>query len=623
MFNNGFFKLGNRLENLLGFFSIFLLALFPFLEVIARLFFHTGIADSTEYTHHLVLILAFIGAAITARENKHLTLTLNWKLPAGLQKRIQAGSALINATFCTAFAWISFSFLLNAFGPDEKIAIFPLRWIAMVMPLGYMIMAVRFIGHAPPKPLAKAFAALGLILGTFLALGAIANIANVLFPHASPFLDSLVPVYNQVIASAETPLIIVLIVSAFFGVPIFIVLGGIGYLLFAHTAQPLEVIANEAYSLLTESSIPAIPLFTFTGFLLSESKAGERLVRLFKAFFSWFPGGLAIMAILVCAFFTTFTGASGVTILVVGGLLSYILINGSYGQKFSTGLLTATGSIGLLFPPSLPVIIYGVTAQVSIKDMFIGGIAPGILLVLAMVGLGIWYALKNKVPRQPFVFKETLPAIKDSFWEILLPLIVVVGYFGGITTLVESGAIAVIYALIVEVLIHKDLKVRELSHVLLKCMPIIGGVFAILAMAKGLSYYVVDAEIPMQLTAWVQHSISSKYVFLFLLNIALLITGCFMDIFSAILVVVPLIIPLGNLFGIHPVHLGIIFLANMELGYLTPPLGLNLFLASYRFNEPMGKIVKDVFPFLIIQLIAVLLITYVPLLSTGLLTLFK
>jgi C4-dicarboxylate transporter DctM subunit len=375
--------------------------------------------------------------------------------------------------------------------------------------------------------------------------------------------------------------------------------------------------------LLTESSIPAIPLFTFTGFILSESKAGERLVRLFKAFFAWFPGGLAIMAILVCTFFTTFTGASGVTILVVGGLLSYVLIEGNYNPKFSTGLLTATGSIGLLFPPSLPVIIYGVTAQISIKDMFIGGIAPGILLVLAMVGFGVWHALKNKIPRQRFTMKETFPAIKDSFWEILLPVIVVVGYFGGITTLVESGAIAVIYALIVEVFIHRDLKVRELPQVLLKCMPIMGGVLAILAMAKGLSYYVVDAEIPMQLTAWVQHSISSKYVFLFLLNIALLITGCFMDIFSAILVVVPLIIPLGNLFGIHPVHLGIIFLANMELGYLTPPLGLNLFLASYRFNEPMGKIVKDVFPFLIIQLIAVLLITYVPLLSTGLLAFFK
>ena len=329
------------------------------------------------------------------------------------------------------------------------------------------------------------------------------------------------------------------------------------------------------------------------------------------------------MAILVCTFFTTFTGASGVTILAVGGLLSYVLIKGQYNKKFSSGLLTAVGSIGLLFPPSLPVIIYGVTAQVSIKDMFIGGIAPGIIMVLAMVLFGILFAKRNKVPRDRFVLKEALAAMKDSFWEILLPLIIVWGYFGGITTLVESGAVAVIYTLIIEVFVHRDIKVRQLSNVLLKCMPVIGGVLAILALAKGLSYYIVDAEIPMQLTAWVQSTISSKYVFLLLLNLALLVTGCFMDIFSAIMVVVPLIIPLGNLFGIHPVHLGIIFLANMELGYLTPPVGLNLYLASYTFNEPIGKIYKDVFPFLMIQLATVLLITYIPFFSTGLLGLLK
>ena len=427
------------------------------------------------------------------------------------------------------------------------------------------------------------------------------------------------PLYDWIGAHLSTPIILIVIIGAITGVPIFIVLGGIGYMLFAHSAQPLEVIANEAYSLLTSHSLPAIPLFTFTGFMLSESKAGERIVRLFKAFFGWFPGGQAIMAILVCTFFTTFTGASGVTILAVGGLLSYVLIKGQYSKKFSTGLLTAVGSIGLLFPPSLPVIIYGVTAQVSIKDMFVGGVAPGIIMVLAMVLFGVFFAKKNNVPRDRFALQEALAAIKDSFWEILLPVIIVWGYFGGITTLVESGAVAVIYVIVVEVFIHRDIRFRNLPRVLLKCMPVIGGVLAILALAKGLSYYIVDAEIPMQLTAWVEATIHSKYIFLLLLNIALLITGCFMDIFSAIMVVVPLIIPLGNLFGIHPVHLGIIFLANMELGYLTPPVGLNLYLASYTFNEPIRKIYRDVFPFLMIQLVAVLLITYVPLFSTGLL----
>jgi C4-dicarboxylate transporter DctM subunit len=618
-----FLKFGKGLEDLLAFLSVFLLALFPFLEVIARKFFHTGIRNSTEYTHHLVLILAFIGAAITTRENRHLSLTLNFKFRPRILSRIHVANALLNTVFCTAFAWCSMSFLLNAFDANEKIAIFPLRWIVMVMPLGYALMAFRFSRQAPGGAWGKGIASSGFAFGTLLAWGALANIAQVLAPTWANFFNALIPFYNQIGIHLASPIIVLLILAALAGVPIFVVLGGIGYMLFAHSGQPLEVIANEAYSLLISHSIPAIPLFTFTGFILSESKAGERLVRLFKAVFSWFPGGLAIMAILVCTFFTTFTGASGVTILAVGGLLSYVLIGGQYKKNFSSGLLTATGSIGLLFPPSLPVIIYGVTAQTSIKDMFVGGIVPGIIMVMAMVLVAIFYASKNKIRREHFVFKEAYAAVKNSFWEILLPVIIIWGYFGGITTLVESGAVAVLYAIVVEVFIHKDIKFLNLPRVLLKCMPIIGGVLAILALAKGLSYYIVDAEIPMQLTAWVQNNIHSKYVFLLLLNISLLITGCFMDIFSAILVVVPLIIPLGNLFGIHPVHLGIIFLANMELGYLTPPVGLNLFLASYTFNEPLRKLYKDVFPFLLIQIVAVLLITYVPLLSTGLLAFFK
>jgi C4-dicarboxylate transporter, DctM subunit len=618
-----FIDAARSLENLLALLTIILLALFPFMEVIARRFFSTGIRNSTEITHHLVLVLAFIGAAITSRENRHLALTLNLKFQPRILDRIHVVNAFLSTAFSMAFAWCSLSFLLNAFDAGEKIAGLPLRWIAMIMPIGYALMAYRFARHAPAKAWSQTVAFLGIAFGSLLAWGALANAAQVLAPRAAGFFTSLMPVYDFIGAHLSTPIIILLIFTALAGVPIFIVLGGIGLMLFAHSAQPLEVIANEAFSLLTSHSLPAIPLFTFTGFMLSESKAGERIVRLFKSLFAWFPGGLAIVAILVCTFFTTFTGASGVTILAVGGLLSYVLVKGQYSKKFSAGLLTAVGSIGLLFPPSLPVIIYGVTAQVSIKDMFIGGVAPGIILVLAMIIFGVVFAKKNNVPRERFVVKEAAAAVKDSFWEILLPVIIVWGYFGGITTLVESGALAVIYTIIVEAFIHHDIKVKELRGVLLKCMPIIGGVLAILALAKGLSYYIVDAEIPMQLTAWVQATIHSKYVFLLLLNIALLITGCFMDIFSAIMVVVPLIIPLGNLFGIHPVHLGIIFLANMELGYLTPPVGLNLYLASYTFNEPIRKVYKDVFPFLLIQLVAVLLITYIPFFSLGLLEIFK
>ena len=616
-------KAARSLESLLAFFAIFLLALIPNLEVIARKFFHTGIRNSTEYTHHLVLILAFIGAAITSRENRHLSLTLNLKFKPETLSRFHLLNAVLSTAFATAFAWCSMSFLLSAFDAGEKLWLIPMRWIVMVMPLGYGVMAYRFARLAPGRTWGKIIASTGFIFGSLLAWGAITTVAQAVFPAGESFFNSLMPLYDWIGLHLSTPLILLILFCALTGMPIFIILGGIAYMLFAHSAQPLEIIANEAYSLLTSHSLPAIPLFTFTGFMLSESKAGQRIVRLFKAIFAWFPGGLGIVAIMVCTFFTTFTGASGVTILAVGGLLSYVLIKGQYGKQFSSGLLTAVGSIGLLFPPSLPVIIYGVTAQVSIKDMFVGGIAPGIILVLAMTLFVVLFAKRHDVPRERFVMKEALAAVKDSFWEILLPAIIILGYFGGITTLVESAAVAVIYSMIAEMVIHRDIKARELANVLLKCMPIIGGVLAILALAKGLSYYIVDAEIPMQLTAWVQSTIHSKYVFLLLLNIALLITGCFMDIFSAIMVVVPLIIPLGNLFGIHPVHLGIIFLANMELGYLTPPVGMNLYLASYTFNEPIGKIYRDVLPFLLIQLAAVLLITYIPLFSTGLLGLFK
>ncbi|MCP4221206.1 MAG: TRAP transporter large permease subunit, partial [bacterium] len=476
---------------------------------------------------------------------------------------------------------------------------------------------------APPKRGLRLFAAFGILLGSLLAIEPIYNAFSFGLGELPGFMETLLEFGQSFNSWVAVPMIILLVVGTIFGVPLFVVLGGVAYLLFARVGNPLEVIPNESYSMLISHSIPAIPLFTITGFLLSESKAGQRLVEFFKAFFGWFRGGLAIMAVLVCSFFTTFTGASGVTILALGALLSYVLVNGKYDKKFSIGLLTASGSVGLLFPPSLPIIIYGVIAGISIKSMFIGGIIPGIVMVLALVIYSVFYAKKNKTEPIPFKPKEAVKSLYKSLGEIMLPVVILLFYFGGITTLVESSAISVIYVLIVEVFIHKDLKIRDLPGVVMKCAPIIGGVLIILSMAKGLSYFIVDAEIPVQLTEWVQTAISSKYVFLLLLNVLLLITGCFMDIFSAIMVVVPLILPLGQLFGIHPVHMGIIFLANMELGYMTPPVGLNLFLASYRFNEPMGKLYKDVMPFFLIQLIAVLLITYLPFLSTGLLAWFN
>jgi C4-dicarboxylate transporter DctM subunit len=610
---------GRRIEDSLAYLCVVLLVLLLILEVIARKFFHSGVPNSTAYVEHLVLASTFVAASITSREKKHLSLgaAIPFREPA--KSVVGTVVAAVAASLVFAFAASALSFSLMAFAPGERIGFLPKRLLGFVMVGGFLMMGLRFIFQMDRRKLRVPIASLSLVLGAFFAFAPLAQVLGQLKASWAPALASAASGLQPVLAGLAGPMIVLLIIAAFLGVPIFIVLGGIGFFLFSRLGLPLEIIPNQAYTVLTGSSIPAIPLFAVVGFLLSESKAGERLVKFFQAVFSWFPGGLTVMAVLVCAFFTTFTGASGVTILALGGLLSFILLDAGYSKKFSVGILTASGSVGLLFPPSLPVIIYGVIAQTSIKDMFIGGLVPGMVLALALAVAGVVFSVKRKVPRHPFQPRQALRSFGGAVWELLLPLVILVFYFGGITNLQESAAVAVLYVLVVETLVKRDLKFRDLPKVLSKCLPVIGGVLIILALANGLSYYIIDAQIPTKLAAWVEGAIHSKYVFLLLLNLALLVVGCFMDIYSAILVVVPLIIPLGNLYGIHPVHLGIIFLANLELGYLTPPVGLNLFLASYRFNEPMPKVYRDVLVFLGIMLAAVLLITYVPFLTTALL----
>jgi len=615
----------HRFEN--GFSSVILLmiAVLPTVEIVARGVFRTGLHSSGELLHHLVLWLTCLGGAITSREGKHITLSVGVDLiPEPWRGAIRTATGFIAATISTAMTWSAVSLVLIGFDPTTTIAFIPIQLAVAVIPVGFLLITIRFVSRAPVGARGRAIIALGCVLGTILAFSSVMNIVYTLPLEPPLFLGSLESAFYSFGGLLAVPGTIVLIVSILFGTPIFIALGGVAYLLFVQAGGSLEVIPSEAYTMLTGYSIPAIPLFTFAGFILSESRAGQRLVRLFRAFVGWLPGGLVIMTVLVCTFFTTFTGATGVTILALGALLAYVLTEGKrYSSRFANGLITGSGSIGLLFPPSLPIILYGVIAQINILHMFVGGILPGLLMVLALCVFGVLTAMKNKVQRVPFELREAWLALRESWGEILLPVIILAGYFTGITTLVETGAIAVLYALIIEVAVHRDLRLRDLPRVFLKCIPIVGGVLIILAAAKGLSYYIVDAEVPMSLSAWVQENIQSKFVFLVLLNVGLLVTGCLMDIFSAILVVVPLIIPMGAAFGIHPVHLGVIFLANLGVGYLTPPVGLNLFLAAYRFNEPLVKIYRDVIPFFLVLLGVVLVITYVPWFSTGLLALFN
>ena len=598
------------------------LALIPTVEILFRLLFNSGLKGAEGYTRNAVVWVAFLAGTISSREKGHLSLTAGQSVLKGpLGGILHSMVSILCSGISIGLAVSSFSFMLIGFDPEQTVGFIPIRLIILIMPIGFLLMAVRFLYIRGKERSSVPTVLGGLLFGLFLGIPAFGNMAYSLMMDPPLFLDSWMTAYYSFFYYAAIPLILLLIVSAFAGTPIFILLGGIAFFLFSRDWGSLEILPNEAYNLLTSSSIPAIPLFTLTGFILSESKAGERLVRLFQSFMGGIPGGMAIMAVLVSAFFTTFTGASGVTILALGALLLYMLSEaGEYSEAFSQGLLTSSGSIGLLFPPSLPIIMYGVMAQISVRDMFLGGIIPGLILVGALSLMGIYTAVKSHKKRiSRFSFREFFDALKDASGELLLPVIILAGYFGGVTTLVETGAVAVIYSILLEGYIHKDFSIRKLFLVMDKSLPIIGGVLMILATAKGLSYYLVDAEVPMMLTDFVSSHIHSRIAFLIILNLILLITGCLMDIYSAILVVGPLVIPMGELFQVHPVQLGIIFLANLQLGYLTPPVGMNLFLASYRFETPLAIIYKRVVPFLLVLLVMVLLITYVPWFSLALL----
>ena len=402
---------------------------------------------------------------------------------------------------------------------------------------------------------------------------------------------------------------------ALLGTPLFIILSVLAVIFFIGEDISTSVLAIEMNKLSTAPVLPSIPLFTFAGYVMSESRTPERLVNLSRAFLGWMPGGLAVVALVACAIFTAFTGASGVTIIALGGLLYPAMQREQYPEQFNLGLLTTSGSLGLLFPPSLPLIIFGYVAATSIDKLFIAGILPGILLVALLSAYSVFTGVKSKVPRFKCTAAMALKAAKDAQWEIPLPIVILGGIYGGIFTVPEAAAITAAYVLLVEVFIYRDIEIPKLFGIIRESMILVGGILIILGSAMGLTNYLVDAEVPMKILGWIKSCISSKYAFLRLLNIFLLIVGCMMDIFSALMVVVPLIVPIAQGYDVDLVHLGIIFLANLELGYATPPVGMNLFISSFRFEKPVITLYRAAIPFLGILFIALLIITYVPALS--------
>jgi tripartite ATP-independent transporter DctM subunit len=415
-------------------------------------------------------------------------------------------------------------------------------------------------------------------------------------------------------------LALLLIPLALLGTPLFAIIGALAALLFVLDGQQTSNILIETYRLTGQSVLVAIPLFTFAGYAMAESGTPHRLVRVSRAFLGWLPGGLAIVALISCAFFTAFTGASGVTIIALGGLLMPAMVQDKYPEKFSLGLLTTSGSLGLLFAPSLAIIIYGYVSGAPIDQLFLAGILPGILLISLLSIYSFVKGYRSKIPRTPFRLGEIKDALWEAKWEIPLPIIVVLGIYRGWFTAAEAAAVAAFYVLIVEVFFYKDLHLkRDVPRVMRESMVLVGGILIILGVALGLTNYLIFAEVPDAIFNWIQNYIHSKIVFLIVLNIFLLIVGCMMDIFSAIVVVVPLIIPLAERYGIHPVHLGIIFLTNLEIGYSTPPVGINLFIGSFRFKKPIINLYAASLPFLVLYIIALLIITYWPDLSLMLL----
>jgi tripartite ATP-independent transporter DctM subunit len=584
-----------RVERIIAGAALLLAALLPVIELLLRGLFHSGIPGSTGYVQNLALWIAFLGAMAASREGAHLSLATRDMLPPAVERPAHLFTNTIATAVAAALAWASFEFVRSEWESPGRIGGWMPQWcVEAILPFAFAVIAIRFFLRSGGRR-ERSLVGIGLLL-----LAA----ALWILPAESDFV--------------RWTGLALLLVAMPLGAPIFVILGGAALVLFYAEGVPIASIPVETYRSVVSPSIPTLPLFTLTGFLLAEGGSSDRLVRLFNALLGWLPGGLAIAATLVCAFFTSFTGASGVTILALGGVLMPVLVRSGYREGFSLGLITATGSIGLLFPPSLPVILYAVVAHVPIPDLFRAAFLPGVLLVGAVVLLSVRESIAARAERPPFRVGEAAAALWECKWELLLPVIVLVGMFGGFCTLVEAAAHSAVYSLVIESVVNRELTLTgDLPRVLTRCMVMIGAVLVILGVAMGLTNYLVDAEIPMRAATWVEATVHSRALFLLALNVFLLIAGCLMDIFSAIVVVVPLILPISQVFGVDPLHLGVIFLANLELGYLHPPVGLNLFLSSSRFGVPLWTVVVQTLPFLLALAVVVLLVTYVPWFTLG------
>lgn len=586
-----------------GFLALVMVAL-PVVQAAARKIADTEIPSASVIVQHLTLWVGFLGALLAAGTGKHLALSTVEAIPEGWPRRLAGILTRVTAAAVSALlAYASFKVVeADASSGRTVVANFPVTWSEAIMPIVFGLMALRFawrVGKGPQswvdRGLAVAAIGLAFAAGTMAASGAL-----------------------------MWALLLFVGVAFLSGAPVFVVMGAVAMILFWHEDTPIAAVPAETFRLVSSATLPAIPLLTIAGYVLAEGGAAKRLVRAYKGFFGWMPGGVAIMATVVCAVFTTFTGGSGVTILALGGLLMPMLKEEKYPEGFSHGLVTASGSLGLLFPPSLPVILYSVVASVPVAQLFLGGLVPGLLMMAMVAAYGVYMGIKHKIPRQKFDGKEAVAGLWGAKWDLGLPTLVIATVATGFGTIVEASALGCAYALVVEMGIFRTIHpTRDLPRVLVTASTLVGAVVILLGVAMGLSSWLVDAEVPTMLLDWTTEHVKSPWVFLLALNVGLLIFGSVLEIYAAIVVLAPLVAPIGAAYGIDPVHLGIIFLANLELGFLFPPMGLNLFLASSRFQKPLPYFYARTLPFLLILAVGVLLITYLDVMTTGMVALAK
>ena len=570
--------------------ALLLMAVLPVAEIVLRQF-RTGIAGIAPVVQHGTLVVSMIGAAVAARQKRLLSLGTGEFLKGRVREYATLFAMSVAAATSAVLTAASVRFVAVEREGNATLAWgIPLWCVEAILPAGFAWIAVHVV-HTSSERWSRR-----LVCATL----AVAEIAV--------FASGWITPGPAVLLSA----LILVLLGAAMGAPLFAVLGATALLLHWRDGIPLAAMSVSHYSLVVNPSLPAIPLFTLAGYLLAEGGASRRLVRLFSALLGGLRGGPALVTALACAFFTTFTGGSGVTILALGGLLLPILLQARYSEKNALGLLTGGGAIGILFPPCLPLILYGVAANVEVRQLFVAGIIPGVLVVVLTAWLG-FHQQPVRTEIRPIVWREVASAAWAAKWELFMPVLVLVILFGGFATPVEAAAITAIYALVVAAVIHRDYRnVPDLVRVFVKSGLLIGGILLILGVSLGLTSYLIDAEIPQLGVQWVTSSVHSRILFLLLLNLFLVVVGAVMDIYSAIVVVVPLITPLGVAFGIDPVHLGILFLTNLQLGYLMPPVGENLFISAYRFDKSIGTVYRACIPMILIFSVATLLVTYVP-----------